>query len=348
MSPDLEYKLYRVINGRLSFRRGGLNLVIKEPDQSLQLESFEIYHSAYQEAYEKGILIKEESDEIAYEMGMLYPTLDRDIEEVSKAIDDLKVAAYKSFYNKKQLYYIKMNIRNKEMEQAKLLNIKSQLDKYTCESIAAFSRWNWIIEKSTYYMDTNMLYDWKHINISTIINFYEENMISSSEFRNIARDDPWRSMWLVGKKTGDLFGKPACNLTRDQLILSSYSSMYDSVYESSESPDSKIIEDDDCLDGWFVEQKRKNEKIKNENLVNQKISNSKISNSGEVFVVASSKEEASMINNINSDHIKNIKAQRMNKILSSESMVKDTDFDDVKQDLRMRNVREGADRMRGK
>ena len=55
-----------------------------------------------------------------------------------------------------------------------------------------------------------------------------------------------------------------------------------------------------------------------------------------------------MINNINPDHIKSVKNQRMNKILSNESMLKDTDFDDVKQDLGMRNAREGANRMRGK
>ena len=40
--------------------------------------------------------------------------------------------------------------------------------------------------------------------------------------------------------------------------------MYDNVYESHERPNDKIIEDDDCLDGWFIVQRRKHEKDKNE------------------------------------------------------------------------------------
>jgi hypothetical protein len=39
---------------------------------------------------------------------------------------------------------------------------------------------------------------------------------------------------LLGKKTGNLFNKPSSMLTRDQIVLCSYSNMYDSVYENPE------------------------------------------------------------------------------------------------------------------
>ena len=94
------------------------------------------------------------------------------------------------------------------------------------------------------------------------MDYYNSNQISSEQFRSVARSEPWRSMWNIGKKQGNAFGKAACDLTKDQVSLSSYSSMYDNVYESSEAPDEKVIEDDDCLDGWFISQRREYEKEK--------------------------------------------------------------------------------------
>ena len=62
------------------------------------------------------------------------------------------------------------------------------------------------------------------------------------------------------QKQASLFNRPSVELTKDQLSLSSYSTLYDNVYESHECPNEKIIDDDDCLDGWLIQQRRKSEK----------------------------------------------------------------------------------------
>ncbi|MGB0657638.1 MAG: hypothetical protein ACPGOS_01095, partial [Gammaproteobacteria bacterium] len=78
--------------------------------------------------------------------------------------------------------------------------------------------------------------------------------------------------------------RPSIHLTRDQLSLCQFSSMYDNVNESSESPAEDVINDDDCLDGWFIVQKREYEKSKNKKDMEKLLGNSKVANSQEIFL----------------------------------------------------------------
>ena len=102
------------------------------------------------------------------------------------------------------------------------------------------------MSKSVFY-ENGKPFDWNGIAIPQIVTHYESNIISGETYRQIARNDPWRSMWANGKKQSEVFGRGAVELTKDQLALCSYSGMYDSVYESPDSPDEKIIDDDELF-----------------------------------------------------------------------------------------------------
>jgi len=344
MSQDKEFKLLRIMKGRLNFRRGDLSLFILEPNQNLMLESVEIYEEAFKQAYFNGVYLQQEINDYNLEQGNWTPFDDKILEDLKKEVEDNKVNAFKSFYNKRALFGIKSKIRSIEYEIAKLSIKKSQYDKYTCENAANYARWNWIIENSTYYKSTNKLYDWKHVNLTDLVSYYEDNSISSVDIRELARFDTWRSIWSVGKKTGNIFNECSSNYTKDQLALCGYSIMYDNVYESPEHPDEEIIEDDDCLDGWFIEQRRKSEKSRTEREVESKITNSKISNSNEIFVLASSEKEAERINLVNPPHIEQIKKQRM-AVVQEKGNVTDKDFIDVKMEMDMQATKAFINKM---
>jgi hypothetical protein len=126
-------------------------------------------------------------------------------------------------------------------------------------------------------------------------------------------------------------------LTKDQIILCSFSNMYDGVYEHPESPSEKIIEDDDCLDGWFIVQKRKNDKFKKEQEGNAITKNPKIANAKEVFVMAQSKEEASNISSFNSYQSEQIKNQRIEQVVEQGTVKSDLEFHDMRMEIQMDN-----------
>ena len=179
------------------------------------------------------------------------------------------------------------------------------------------------------------------------MDFYNSNQISSTEFRLVARSEPWRSMWNIGKKQGNAFGKPACELTKDQISLSSYSSMYDNVYESSEVPDEKVIEDDDCLDGWFIHQRREYDKQKKKKQAEDMIKNPKIANSQEIFLMAKDQEEANKIFDVNHPAVRGIIKDRENTIQNAGRQIKFTELNDIKQDIAMESMQAAKSKIKG-
>ena len=310
--------------------------------------SSDIYQQIYDQAYGSGVLLKDEALDLIYEKELYSPFDDMQIDKMKKDIEDLKYECFKNFHKPKKLDSLKFILRTTEKELAKIYRKKSQFDHLTCEGVASVGQWQWIIEKSTFYKDTDLPYDWEKVGVPTLMTYYEDNVITAQDFRYIARSDVWRPVWTVGKKTGNLFDRPSSLLTRDQITLCSFSLMYDNVYESQESPPEQVIEDDDCLDGWFIEQKKKHLEYKKEQTANNIVSsNKKISGAGEVFVVAESNEEASYIDSLNSYQAKNIKNERLNLLYSKEK-VKDQEFLDVALDLQMQQNQVLFNQLKGK
>ena len=327
----MEFILLRIMKGRLSYRERGLSLYIEEPNQNLMYDSIEIYEDAFEKAYINGVMLKEEMDNFLFEQELYTPFDDIEIQKLKKEHEELKLLAFKNTLNKRELNRVKFLLRDNEKKQSKIIYKKMQFSHLTCDGVASYSRWNWIIERSVFYSDGSR-YLWKDLSVSSLMSYYESSSISMEDFRSVARSDYWRPIWNLGKKTGDLFDKPAFLMTKDQLALCSISTMYDNVYENPEAPSEKVIEDDDCLDGWFIDQKRKMEKQKKEQQVDQMLSNSKIANAGEIFLVANSNEEVKDIHSLNSPHMESARLGRMNTI-SQKGVASDLDFSDVKQDL---------------
>jgi hypothetical protein len=114
-----------------------------------------------------------------------------------------------------------------------------------------------------------------------------------------------------------------------------YARMYDNVAESPEAPIQEIIEDDICLDGWFIDQKKKQDKQKKQNQVDGMISNDKIKNSGEVFVMAQDNDDAQGIYDLNDGMARSTIRQRQAQIEGKDEMMKFQELADVKQDIGM-------------
>ena len=341
-----EKTLCRILQGRLRCSLGDPALYIYEPTKEILEESFDVYDQAYKDAYFKGVYLKDELVPILVENELWTPFDDREADKIEKQIEDHKVKAFEFFYKTRDLVNIKMVLRALEKDLLKYKSKKHTLDHISCEGVASFARSIWIISKTVYNLDKTP-YDWSRHSISSLMDYYNSNQISSDQFRLVARSEPWRSMWNIGKKQGNAFGKPACELSKDQISLSSYSSMYDNVYESSEAPDEKVIEDDDCLDGWFISQRREHDKQKKKKQAEDMIKNPKIANSQEIFLMARDKQEAEKIYDINDPLVRNIIQDRQNTIKSSDKQIRFQEFNDIKQDIAMDRVQAARSKVKG-
>ena len=108
--------------------------------------------------------------------------------------------------------------------------------------------------------------------------------------------------------------------------------MYDNVYENPEAPSEKVINEDICLDGWFIIQRRKREKERKEQQVNDMLGNGKVANSQEVFLMADSQQKAKEILDLNDPMSRSIIDQRNAAIDTSEGNLNFKELPDMKQE----------------
>ena len=340
-----EKTLYRILRGRLRYKVGDLVLYIYEPDEELLEESFDVYEAAYKKAYFGDVYIKEELLELLMQYELWSPFDDREADKIEKQIEELKVTAFRSFFKIKQLRGIKANIRFLEKKVVEYRSKKVCLDHLSCEGVASFSRSIWIIDNTTKTIDGTR-YNWIKGSLSDAMAYYNSNQINASTFRRIARSEPWRSMWNIGKQQSNVFGKQSSECTRDQMALCSYSSMYDNVHESTESPNEKVIEDDDCLDGWFIVQRREYEKNKKQREIDDLITNPKISNAQEIFVVTPDQESANKLYELNDPISRGTIKSRQQQIQDAGDL-KFTELTDVKQDIAIQQHQSFAQKFKG-
>lgn len=347
---DIRYEkiLNRIIQGRLRLRVNDLVLYVEEPSNEIIEESFDVYEDALEKAYFSGCYVDREVLEILVEQDLWSPFDEKRAKELEKNIEDLKVEAFKGFFQKSKLRGIKRNIRMTERERATCILKKEQLNHLSCKGVANFSRSVWIVSKTC--KDVNgHLFDFNNISIKHVMDLVANAEISVEDMRYIARNAPWRQMWTGSRKRDSVFDKCAIDLDKNQLALISFSQMYDNVYESPDQPPEDVINDDDALDGWFIVERRKHEADKKQRAIDSKLSNSKIANSQEIMLMADNQEQANEIFDLNSDHARQVVRQRQSQI-QTQAKGKNLhfkDLDDVKQERMMNATNQGINTIRG-
>ena len=341
---EIEKTLYRIIQGRLRYRvHDDLVLYIHEPTPNLIFESHEIYDDAYDRAYKKGAYVQSEIIPILLENGYWSPLDDREAEKIQEQMEDAKVQCFQTFFRKKELRNSKIRLRNLEKQLVKVSSGKLSLTHVTCEGSAELAKTNWLIAKTTKFEDGTE-YDWTEVSLLDVVSFWQKNSITMNMLREVARSDIWKGIWSGGQGT-EIFGVPFCQISTNQSRLCMFSKMYDSVHEHPESPKQQIIDDDDCLDGWFIFQRRKQEKQKKQQEIDGMITNEKIRNSDEIYVVARDSQDASDIHSINDSTARNIIKERTSQIEGKENM-NFADLQDVKRELQVERNKKFTDTMR--
>lgn len=163
---------------------------------------------------------------------------------------------------------------------------------------------------------------------------YFNDEIDEKKLRELARSEPWRSMWLGAVKTGNLFGKPLTQLTDYQRSLVSWSILYDNVYEHPESPSQEVIDDDALLDSWLEIQADKRKSNANNNNPDGFIKSDKVKNSKEVGIIVDSIEDAKKVYSLNNAQGKDIINKRA-KTIKAKGEVKELDLPDVRKEFNL-------------
>lgn len=329
--------LYRILSGQIHIKVYNKTYIVK--GNTLQQKYMaELYFEELLAEYSELDSLQTPLQLSAFlvKFGYWNDTKQQAVDKLKKDIEDLKVKAYECAFraNEKQAAK-KMIVVAKEKLEA-LLEQKHKFDGMTANGAALVGKNKYLIATSIYYPDGKPLFG-DSIEAFLLGDFlYLDNIIieinrqsaSNSDVRAVARSESWRKYWCA-KDSENIFGRPAIELTDEQLNLISWTRLYDNVYQHSECPSEDVIDDDDCLDGFLIADKRKRDKEKGLMGAHEKITNAKIAGASEVFLVAETEEDAVKIHNLNDEGVKRTINTR-NKLIDKEGIIGDQDLPDIK------------------
>ena len=305
---------------------GSFNVKVYPPTIEDELEANMHYQKCYNRCLNDDLLTEEECHQLLISQGLWSENNDKEIEQVKKDIEKLKVKIYSNRNEKKVVNITRAYLRMIEKALSKKQEEKNVYYGNTCEAISQMEK-NLFLIKRTSYIGSELITD-EEFDFNRLLNSYYEQIIVETDIRELARKDPWRTYWSL-KDQAKLFKDNGRELSIDQKNILIWANLYDNIAQSLEAPSDQVINDDDMLDGWFIIQRKKSETEKGRQDLESSLTNQKIANSSEVFVFAHDTEHAARIEDLNDITGKMVKKERL-EVVKNQGTASDTDFKDQK------------------
>ena len=253
---------------------------------------------------------------------------------------------YNNRHEKKKYNKIRLYLRKAESELQKLMMKKNSYYENSCEGLAQTEKVSWIVRKCTY--QNGLPYNFDGLILEQAMGMWQAATMPDVAVRELARTDPWSSLWNTCKKTNiKLFYNNEITIAQKHLVM--WSQTYDSIHESMECPPNFVIEDDDLLDGWFIAQSRKREEEKNKEDIDKKLG--KNSDKSQIFLMGKNdQEQIESIEKFN-DPEAVLRRKSRSKALSKVDKgvaIEHYNLPDVQQDLKMEATKKAMERTKNK
>lgn len=246
--------------------------------------------------------------------------------KINKIINSLIKGINKSYTNK---YYLYETTKDYYAEQVK--------DSFLIYMGIRDSEDNRVFKEADFF-DTD----------SPLINLFKQvkdkNFINQDDIREIAKSEPWRTIWGCSKNALP-FGINPWEWSTPQVTLVSLSRMYDNVYKSPDCPPDEIIADNHALDGWFISQHEERKNRQKEKDTESRFGAFNNNNDQEIFLMANEKGDVEDIYNMNDAQSRHIIETR-SKVISEAGTIEHGDLPDVKMNMQMQAAQEFRQNMR--
>jgi hypothetical protein len=311
---EREFFISLIRSGKTIVKNEDVRLVVFPLTIDQLLEADIVFKECFDSTYADDMMTEYEVEVWMNENGLWTITEENKTKSFKDDLEKLKIEIYNNRHETKLREQIRRYIRVAEKALSSHVREKSSYFQNTREGYALSEKVAWIIKNTTYC--DNKLYDFEEISLNYVTDEWYKSILSESSIRELAREEPWKSLWSIKDNCGaKLFAnKENEELSTNQKNILIWSQIYDNIQESLDCPSSEVIKDDDLLDGWFLVQAKKRESEKLEKELDSDIKNEKIKNSSEVFVMTKDKDNIRRIEGMNNPLVQNLKKQRLDFI----------------------------------
>ena len=345
-----QYLLNRISSGITFLEIDGTLYKSVLPTQEQKALADMVYNKTIEDNLFSDLMRKEDAFSLLNSRGIWTEKDEQYIKDLNKYLEDLKVELFNSLYNKDAQKKCRKQIESVNNTIEKKLSQKHYIDSGTMEYYAEKCKQEFLLGICIIDVSTNVpVYTYENFHkksnciLNRFLNNAIENILSIEEYREIARTEPFRSLWLIGKE--NVFNRSACDLSMDQKTLILYSRMYDNVYENPDRPSEDVIADDDMLDGWFIQERRKQEKERKQKEVDIITNHNKAG--GELFIMARNNDDAQKIRDLNDLNSK-IKMKQREEAVQSHGKLEEHQLPDVQIELRREAMKQMAEKFKRK
>ena len=355
-----EFLINRVISGVYINQIGNKTYILQNPTRTQKYLAQLKYQEALSDLDFEGKFTRTEILPVLVGSGLVTQDIDNKISKLDKDVENLKYQLYLHHLNGPKSKSLRTALKLSKDMYLQFMQARHSLDHLTVEGYAESVK--------TYMLFSFCLTDSDNVRVDDVsilekmIMRMNSDRITTMEFRELARTDPWRNYWNANSDY--VFGSPVVDWTDDQRTLVLFSKMYDSAYKSVDVPPEYVIADDDLFDGWLINQRKEYEKEKSKSKSKsgkkQDIEADEIYN----FQNKVDKYQAKNMNRVdyddqstddfiketedqNSLEAKIIKKQRR-AALAKGKAINEADLPDIKRDLQMRAQQQVMDRFKTK
>ena len=339
---------YQIVSGLKFITIKGSRYKIISPSKELRLLAEYVYRETIQSLRFDSLITKERASLVLRGLNIWTPEHDKDLEKLEKHLENKKVDLYHSLYNAPKQKELGRVIKMAKKSIHNAYSKRYSLEYMTLEYHALLTKRKFLVALCMQDINGKFIYKEEDFDkadstiLEKAIEFIDADMISVEGFRELARNDPWRTMWNLGKES--CFNTtPVADWTDDQRTLVAFAKMYDNAYQSMECPPDAVFENDDMFDGWMIDHKRKRETEQKQKQV-ENVNNIPDS-AQEVFLFAPTKEDAEKIYNLN-DATGRQKIQQRQKMIENLGEVDAKNLPDTQMELRNQQREEYKNKMK--
>lgn len=323
----------RVCSGSVRVDAGGRTYLVRRPGREHVYLASEVYRDVLRES--DGLYADDELVEFLVSQGFWDEARGAALELLPRQIEESKVALYRAAFKANERKVIRRALAAARAEFARLSAERHAFDHLSRSGAAGIAQARYLVGVGLHTPDGRRVFGdddfWESPSavLDEVMAALAAARLGEAEFREVARSEPWRSVWNGGRVERSLFGTPPADWTDDQRSLVNWSLLYDSVYQHPECPADDVVADDDLLDGWLACQRRGRRSGGADDLV----ANEKVRGSQEVYLVADTAEDARKVVGLNDEFARATQRQRFAH-LARKGEVSELDMPDTAVRLR--------------
>ena len=346
--PQRNFLTYQIVSGVKFLTIKGIRYKIIAPSKELRLLAEHVYQDTMHSLRFDSLITKERASLFLRGLNIWTSKHDEDLDKLEKHLENKKVDLYHTLYNTSKQKDVRRVIDMAKRSINKAYTKKYSLEYMTLDYHALLTKKKFLIALCIQDMNGKSVYSeedfWNSDStiLEKVMEILEADIISIEYFRELARTDPWRNMWNLGKEL--CFNTtPVVDWTDDQRTLVTFAKMYDNAYQSMECPPDSVFEDDDMFDGWMIDQRRKRETDQKQKTAD--VVNNIPDKAQEVFLFAPTREDADKVYNLN-DQTTRMKIQSRQKMIEKVGEVDAHQLPDTQMELRNQQMEEYKNKMR--